>query len=121
MPRPVHFEISANNPERAANFYREVFGWEVTKWEGAADYWFIATGKDARGIDGGLMRREAWNRGTVNTIEVESLDNTLMAVVHSGGRIVDAKMAIAGVGLLAYCEDSEGNRFGLMEPDPLAR
>ncbi|HVF40571.1 MAG TPA: VOC family protein [Gemmatimonadaceae bacterium] len=120
MPRPVHFEISANNPERAANFYRDVFGWDITRADGTAEYWFIATGNESRGIDGGLMRREAWNRGTVNTIEVHSLDETLLAVSQGGGKIVDGKMAITGVGWLAYCEDSEGNRFGVMQPDPTA-
>jgi uncharacterized protein len=34
MNRPVHFEIHAEDPERAANFYRQLFGWEITKWAG---------------------------------------------------------------------------------------
>src|SRR4051812_15755751 len=34
MPRVIHFEISADEPERAARFYADVFGWEVTKWDG---------------------------------------------------------------------------------------
>ncbi len=118
MPRPVHFEISANNPERAATFYRDVFGWQVTKWEGPAEYWFITTGDDPRGIDGALLRREVWNRGTTNTIEVSSVDSTLVMVLGRGGKIVDPKVAIPGVGWLAYCEDCEGNRFGVMQPDP---
>ena len=28
----VHFEIPADNPERAAIFYRELFGWKIDKW-----------------------------------------------------------------------------------------
>src|SRR2546428_6930702 len=32
----VHFEIPANEPERAAKFYRELFGWEISRWGGAA-------------------------------------------------------------------------------------
>ena len=28
MPRVVHFEIHADDPERAINFYKSVFGWE---------------------------------------------------------------------------------------------
>ena len=34
MPRVVHFEIHAENPERAIEFYSGLFGWEVMKWEG---------------------------------------------------------------------------------------
>src|SRR5947199_4510 len=33
----VHFEIPANEPERAAKFYRELFGWEISRWGGAED------------------------------------------------------------------------------------
>src|SRR5262245_17526251 len=32
----VHFEIPADQPERAAKFYRELFGWEISRWEGPA-------------------------------------------------------------------------------------
>jgi predicted enzyme related to lactoylglutathione lyase len=39
MRRPVHFEIHAEDPERAANFYSQLFGWEITKWDGPVDYW----------------------------------------------------------------------------------
>ena len=34
MPRVVHFEIPAENPERAAKFYKEVFDWKIEKWQG---------------------------------------------------------------------------------------
>ncbi len=117
MPRPVHFEISARNPERAANFYREVFAWEITKWNGPSEYWIVRTGKGSPGIDGGLLRREAWNRGTVNTIDVPSLEDALDRIAIAGGRMTDPPVAIPGVGWLAYCEDPEGNRFGVIQPD----
>ena len=35
MPRPFHFEIPADRPERAIAFYEQVFGWRFQKWEGA--------------------------------------------------------------------------------------
>ena len=57
MPRVIHFEIHADDPERAVRFYREIFGWEINKWPGPHDYWLIKTGANAPGIDGGLMRR----------------------------------------------------------------
>src|SRR5689334_19629414 len=34
MPRVVHFEIHAEDPERAARFYGGVFGWQINKWAG---------------------------------------------------------------------------------------
>ena len=47
MPRPVHFEISADDPERALHFYQAVFGWKSQKWDGPQDYWLISTGENA--------------------------------------------------------------------------
>jgi predicted enzyme related to lactoylglutathione lyase len=58
---------------------------------------------------------------TVNTIGVESLDDTVAKVVASGGQIALPRMAVPGVGYLAYCQDTEGNTFGLMQPDPTAQ
>src|SRR5436309_10564741 len=43
----VHFEIPANEPERAAKFYRELFGWEISRWGGRA--W---RGRGRRILDG---------------------------------------------------------------------
>ncbi len=47
MPRPIHFEIPADDPDRAIAFYRDVFGWKFQKWEGPMPYWLITTGKTA--------------------------------------------------------------------------
>jgi predicted enzyme related to lactoylglutathione lyase len=45
MPRPVHFEIPAENPQRAINFCSTVFGWKFTKWDdGPMEYWMVETG-----------------------------------------------------------------------------
>ena len=40
----AHFEIVAIEPERAIDFYTNVFGWEIKKWEeGEMDYWMVMT------------------------------------------------------------------------------
>jgi predicted enzyme related to lactoylglutathione lyase len=54
MPRPIHFEIPADRPERAISFYQQVFGWQFQKWDGPMPYWLVKTGADGPGIDGGL-------------------------------------------------------------------
>ena len=38
MPRIVHFEISVKEPEKVVDFYKKVFGWKATKWEGPQEY-----------------------------------------------------------------------------------
>lgn len=116
MPRVVHFEISADDPARAVAFYQNVFGWEVNQWEGQ-DYWLLTTGAaDTPGIDGALMRRREGAPNVVNTIDVADLDASLAAVDANGGRMMD-RMVVPGVGYLAYCWDSEGNFFGMMQRD----
>lgn len=117
MARVVHFEISADEPQRAIDFYAKVFDWQVQKWEGPQDYWLLQTG-EGQGIDGGLMKRQPEFPGTVNSIDVPSVDEFSEKVTASGGRVVMPKMALPGVGYLAYCSDTEGNIFGLFQTDP---
>jgi predicted enzyme related to lactoylglutathione lyase len=122
MPRPIHFEIPADNPERAIAFYEAVFHWKVQKWEGATPYWLVTTGEDAEpGINGGIMHREHPGQPVVNTIGVADVDESAAAVQRNGGQIAVPKMAIPGVGWLVYCKDTEGNIFGMLQNDPAAK
>lgn len=119
MPRVVHFDIPADQPERAVRFYSEVFGWKAQKWEGAMEYWLVTTGPDSEpGINGGIGLRQYPNEPPVNTIGVSSLEEVVEKVKAAGGEILVERMAIPGVGWYASCNDSEGNRIGLMEDDP---
>jgi predicted enzyme related to lactoylglutathione lyase len=122
MPRVVHFDIAADEPERAIRFYESVFGWEIQKWEGPFDYWLIMTGpEDEPGIDGGLGKRDRPDEHTTNTIGVDSVDDYVAKVQESGGLVTMPKSAVPGVGYLAICADTEGNVFSLMEEDPTAQ
>jgi len=123
MSRVVHFEIPVDEPERGTKFYQNVFGWKITKWDGPEDYWMITTGaKDEPGIDGAIVRRSLGPAAmTVNTIDVSSLDTFTRKVTDAGGKVVMPKTTIPGVGYLAYCADTEGNTFGMIQNDPSAR
>lgn len=115
MHRVIHFEIPADDPERATRFYGDVFGWTFTKWEGPQEYWLVTTGKkEDRGIDGGILRRMP---GAVvcNTIDVPSLDDAVRRIEEKGGKTVVPKMTLPGVGDIAYCQDPEGNVFGIIQ------
>ena len=59
MPRVVHFERCADEPDRAVEFYQN-FGREIRRWDGPLEYWLITTGEDSEpGINGGLVHRES--------------------------------------------------------------
>jgi len=123
MSRPVHFDITADDPDRAVAFYEKVFGWKITHWGdgGPMEYWLITTGESQPGIDGGLSRRtEGDPPATTNTIGVDSLDDAMAAIRESGGEIIQERAPIPGVGWFAAFTDTEGNRFGLMQPDDSA-
>lgn len=121
MPRVVHFEIGADDPERAVKFYEQAFGWKIAKWEGPMDYWLIQTGEEGEpGIDGAIMKRqERWT--TVNTISVPSYDQFARRVEGAGGKIVSPKQSIPAIGYHSYCLDTEGNVLGIMEEDRSAQ
>jgi predicted enzyme related to lactoylglutathione lyase len=122
MPRVVHFDLPVDDPERAINFYSQVFGWNFNKWEGPIEYWLITTGPDEEiGINGGMARRRQADDPVVNTIGVPSVDQYIEKITTAGGEVLQPKMAIPGVGWYVSCQDPEGNVFGLMEDDPSAR
>jgi len=116
MGRVTHFEINADNAERAIRFYQNVFGWKIERWNGPTDYWLITTGDQSEdGIDGAIMPRIGPFSAFINTIEVDSLDAAVADVKSNGGKIMGDKMTIPGVGYFTYCTDTEGNQFGLIE------
>jgi uncharacterized protein len=127
MPRVIHFEIVADNPERAMKFYKEVFGWEFNKWDGPQDYWLVKTGEDSQpGINGGLTPKTNQVSGNTggritNSIDVPSIDEFSNKISMEGGKVLSPKMPIPGVGYLAICEDTEGISFGIIQYDRNAK
>ena len=122
MPRVIHFEFPVDDPDRAVDFYKNVFGWEINKWDGPEDYWMITSGSEKEpGIDGALMRRQNPGQGPINTVGVPSVDDFVSKITENGGEVVMPKMAIPTIGYFAYCRDTEGNVFGIMESDMSAQ
>lgn len=129
MSRVVHFEIHADQPERAKAFYTALLGWQFAKWEGGPfEYYMIITGPEGTpGINGGLMKRQHPISGTdgviafVCTVPVENVDASMAKAVELGGKIALPKQPITGVGVLAYVKDTEGNVIGLLQPEMPAK
>ena len=115
MKRPIHFEILADDPEAMGAFYQAVLDWEISSW-GGAEYWLIKTGEEGTpGINGAIMGRQ-FGQAVINTVEVDSLAETLEKVTAAGGKLVHGPNEVPGEGTHAYCADPEGNLFGLMQP-----
>jgi len=126
MPRPIHFEINAREPERLVHFYANVFGWKFSHIP-QFDYWLIETGS-GDGINGGLMKRigpsplaDSPVNAFVCSLGVDSVDTYLDKALAAGGRLALGKMAIPGIGWQAYVKDPDENIVGLHQPDANAQ
>jgi hypothetical protein len=123
MNRVIHFEIQADNIDRAKKFYEKVLGWKIEKYENKEksdmmDYWLIMTGEERTpGIDGGMYLRPADDKIYTYdcTIDVDDIDKAVEAVKANGGTITREKSELPGVGWFASAKDTEGNRFALMQ------
>ena len=130
MPRPSHFEIHSDAPERDIAFYTTLFGWTFVPWKGGnVDYTMIMTGPDTEpGINGGLIKRmgpppvlgQACNSFVSTISGIQNLDATMAKAVELGATIALPKLVVPGVGWLAYIHDLSGNILGLMQSDPTA-
>jgi uncharacterized protein len=133
IPSIVHFEIPADDVERARKFYSTLFGWKIEKIEvrkdgETIDYWMISTTSSSEGkgggsheekksasIDGGLMKRQDPQQPNLNYISVSSIDEYSKKVKELGGKVVMPKTEITGYGFFAVCIDTENNAFALWE------
>ncbi len=123
MTNPVvHFEVQADDIDRAKAFYEKTFGWKIQqmmkKEDGGMDYWGMTTRPEGTpGINGGLYKRDERKINTFDcTIQVEDIDKAVADVKANGGSIRQEKGEIPGVGWFAAATDTEGNMFGIMQP-----
>ena len=122
MARVVHFELPSSDLAASRKFYENVLGWKLNKWDGPMEYWLISTGdKAVPGIDGALGGAANEFNATVNTVDVEDLDETIRKVEANGGQVIMPRDEIPGVGWLAYIKEPGGAVLGLMQAMPGAR
>lgn len=114
MGRIIHVEIVAEDHDRAAKFYREVFAWEVMPAPVPDGYLLAATGP-GEGIDGAIMSSRYQSQPTIAWIEVNNLEATLNAARAAGGTPIGEIQDLPGVGRLSYIRDTEGVLVGLRQ------
>ena len=119
----VHFEIPADNVERAKKFYEKTFGWNIERFPmPGGDYWMVrTTDVDKKmmptkpgAINGGMLKRKSPKQQFMNYISVKSIDAMCKTIASNGGKIVMPKQEIGkGMGWIAAFKDPEGNILGL--------
>jgi predicted enzyme related to lactoylglutathione lyase len=117
----VHFEIPADDENRARDFYTSAFGWEFQVMPEMEYSLAMTTPMDQDGrpavpgsINGGLFKRGDLTAPVV-TVDVEDIDAALEKIAALGGTVHRAKMEVPGMGWNAYFTDSEGNVVGLWQ------
>jgi uncharacterized protein len=136
LPTIVHFEIPADDIERAKKFYNDLFGWKIEKWPGTDDsqltstatgqpieYWMVTTTDDKgnKALGGGMMKRQMPEHQITNYINVNSVDEYASKVEKLGGKVAAHKHAVPGMGYFALCLDTENNPFAVWESNENAK
>ena len=110
----VHFEIRAEDPDAARDFYGRLFGWTFPAG-GIPGYTYVETGvPDA--IPGGIGPTQGGSDLVTVFIGVEDVEASLRAAERLGGTIVQPATKVPGVtfGLFA---DPAGHVVGLAAQD----
>jgi predicted enzyme related to lactoylglutathione lyase len=88
----VHFEIPVDDPERAAGFYRDALGWEISRF-GDEAYWLVRAGQDEEpGANGALVGRGVLHGSPVLTVGVDDVADALSRVQRCGGTVAQEKL-----------------------------
>ena len=118
----VHFEIPADDENRAREFYSSIFGWEFQVLPEMDYSLAMTTPLDEEGrpsvpgsINGGLFKRGEGLTAPVVTVDVDDIDAALERIAALGGSTLREKMQVGGMGWNAYFKDSEGNIVGLWQ------
>lgn len=116
----VHFEIPAEDMARAEKFYREVFGWEMSKM---MDEYIIANTIESDqngptkpgGVNGALAKKSKMYQHPDIVIEVPSLEDHIEKIKAAGGEIVTEPQEVPNMGRFAMFKDTEGNVTGIWQ------
>ena len=119
----VHFEIPADDFERAQTFYSEAFGWNMMHMPEMKYTMVGTTESNEQGmptapgaINGGMGQRQApFAEHPTVTIGVDDIDKAFEKISSAGGAPLGEKMAVGDMGWAAYFTDSEGNVIGLWQ------
>jgi uncharacterized protein len=109
----VHFELPADDTDRAREFYGELFGWTYREPQGPIEYHMLEEGIEPAGA---IYPTQAGEKGAIIYFDTDDIDGTVERVNELGGSAED-KQPIPGIGWYARCEDTEGNPFSLFQAD----
>ena len=126
MDKVVHFDIPADDAERAKKFYKSIFGWDISDVPGMP-YWIVRTVKvddkmmpmEMGAINGGIFKREdkaaLGSQGPILVINVPNAKAYCQKIEKSGGKVIAQPAKVMEMGVYAKVMDTEGNVIGIWE------
>lgn len=116
----IHFELPANDMERAKTFYERVFGWKINP---SYNTYYLARTTSADNsvmsqtpgeINGAIQKKDETIGSLRIVIKVSNLDEALEKTLSEGGKVFIPKKKIPGM-LYSVIYDTEGNEMNLIE------
>jgi hypothetical protein len=125
LDKVIFFEIPADDPKRAMEFYQRTFGWKMNDIP-QMHYTQVGTveadrmgvrgiPKEPGAINGGMVKRSDPVNDPVIYIRVDDIDHAAANIEKNGGEIINPKSPVGNFGFAAYFRDTEGNVVGLWQ------
>jgi uncharacterized protein len=114
----MYFEIPGDDLDALTEFYTRVMRWTIgPRAEQREDYRTIETSTDKNAVGGGLFKKATPDQAIINYFKVDNVAGAIELVESNGGKVVEKRSAIPGMGFFALCADPEGHIFGLWQGD----
>ena len=118
----VHFEIPAENVERAQEFYKKAFQWKINPIP-QMQYTILHTTpvdekmmlKEKGAINGGMLKKNDMVKAPSITINVANFEKAVKEIEKAGGKMLSKKTTVGDMGYMAYFKDTEGNVMSIWE------
>ena len=111
----VHFELPSADADRATEFWKGLFGWEIagSAMEGF-DYRMFQAAEDQGGAI--FPSEDKPGGGPIVYFDTDDIEASIAKVRELGGT-ADEKQPVPTHGWFAACKDTEGNSFSLWQGD----
>jgi predicted enzyme related to lactoylglutathione lyase len=108
----VHIEIASTDPQKTRQFFEDVFGWEFEFMPEMNYHTYVAPS----GPGGGLMTpMENQSPGILSYLMSQDIDKDVKKIEGAGGRVLQPKREIPGVGWWALFQEPTGIVLALFQ------
>jgi uncharacterized protein len=112
----VHFEIPAEDTQRAREFWGSLFNLDFQSYDGPVEYHMFAN-DDQTG--GAVYPQQAGETGLITYFAVDDIEAASDKIRQLGGQ-AEGKEPVPGMGWYVRAQDTERNAFSLWQTDSSA-